>query len=152
MKQMVSAILCAIFALSVFMVPASAREAEGEPKAVRTVEYLEDGSYFVTEVTQAHPLARGSKSGSKTVTHYFAGGVAAWQLTVTGTFSYTPGASAKASSASAAVTLFASGTSFVSKNAYTSGASAHGYGQVRYSGRIYDKSVTLTCDSYGNLS
>lgn len=150
MKRIVCAILSVLLVFSVFTVQASA--VGSERKTITTVEYLDDGSYFVIEVTQSSPTARSSTTdGYKTATYYGGNGVAIWSVTVHGYFSYN-GSSAKATSASASVAIFDSNASFVSKNAYVSGASAYGYGSVKYGVNTGGKNVILTCDRNGNLS
>jgi len=91
-------------------------------------------------------------SGTKTATHYSAQGVAIWKVTVSGTFTYTPGVSAKATSASVTVGIADEDIKFIEKDSYTSSASAYGYGKVKYGIDYLGKTVKLTCDTYGNLS
>lgn len=150
MKKGISVLLCLCFLLTVIGMPAFATE---QPKKLVSVEYLEDGSYFVIEITQDMPRGRDySTSGTKTGTYYNSSGALIWKLTVRGSFSYNPGVSAKATSASATVAIADSSAKFVSKNAWTSGASAYGYAQVKYGSVTQSKTVVLTCDKYGNLS
>ena len=96
--------------------------------------------------------AATSKSGSKTKTYYSASNTAIFSVTVTGGFSYTYGVSASATSSVATVYIFDSSATFVSKNAYTSGATAYATGTVKYRGNSATLTVSLTCDKYGNLS
>ncbi len=117
------------------------------------MEYLDDGSYFVIEVVQNPQSARASyKSGSKTATHYGANGVAIWNVTVYGEFTYTPGVSSKATSSTATVGIIDRNASFVSKNAYTLGNAALANANVKYLSESVSKTVSLRCDSYGHLS
>lgn len=116
-------------------------------------EYCDDGSYFVVEVgTYVHRAKSSTVDGYKTAKYYIGGTDAVFAVTVYGTFSYTYGVSAKASSASCTVTRYAPKAEFVSKNAYVSGASAIAQGTVKYGTSNISKSVTLTCDEYGKLS
>ena len=138
MKKALSLICVLVLILSVAM-PVSAAAADNAPERSVSVEYLDDGSYFVIEVVQNSQSARASyKSGSKTATYYTASGSAVWNVTVYGEFTYTPGVSSNAS--------------FVSKNAYTLGNAALANANVKYLSESVSKTVSLRCDSYGHLS
>lgn len=151
MKKIFCLLLCVCILLVAVSVPASAAEAQA--KNAIYIERLADGSYFVIEVNQDAPVARSNTtSGSKTATYYGANGKAMWNVTVHGVFTYTPGVSASATSASVTVGIIDSGVKFVSKDAWVSGASAYGYAQVKYGSVTQSKTVVLTCDEYGNLS
>lgn len=151
MKKLFSLLFCMCALLVTVSVPAFA--ADMQAKNTVSIEYLADGSYFVIELNQDIPIARSSTvSGSKTATYYGANGKAMWNVTVRGEFTYTPGVSARATSASATVGIIDSGVKFVSKDAWVSGASAYGYAQVKYGSVTQNKTVILTCDKYGNLS
>lgn len=151
MKKLFSLLLCMCTFLVAVSVPAFAYDVQADNTT--SVEYLADGSYFVVEVDQDVPIARSNTvSGSKTATYYGANGKAMWNVTVHGEFTYTPGISARATSASATVGIIDSGVKFVSKDAWVSGASAYGYAQVKYGSVTQNKTVVLTCDKYGNLS
>ncbi len=151
MKKLFSLLLCMCMLLVTLSVPAFAADVQAENTI--SIEYLADGSYFVTEVNQDVPITRSNTtSGSKTATYYGANGKAMWNVTVRGEFTYTPGVSASATSASATVGIIDSGVKFVSKDAWVSGASAYGYAQVKYGSVMQSKTVVLTCDKYGNLA
>ncbi len=153
MKKALSLLMCVlVLTLSVAM-PVSAAAADNAPERSVSVEYLDDGSYFVIEVVQNPQSARTSyKSGSKTATHYGANGVAIWNVTVYGEFTYTPGVSSKATSSTATVGIIDRNASFVSKNAYTLGNAALANANVKYLSESVSKTVSLRCDSYGHLS
>lgn len=153
MKKVVSAFLCFVLFLSFAVIPANAIKEDNGVQCTTSIEYLSDGSYYIVEVVQAPSNSRSySTSGSKTATYYNSAGTAIWKVTVNGTFTYTTGVSAKATSASATVGIANSNAQFIEKNAYTSGASAYGYGKVKYKDTTASKTVVLTCDKYGNLS
>lgn len=152
MKKALSLICVLVLLLSVAM-PVNAAAADNAPERSVSVEYLDDGSYFVVEVVQNPQNARASyKSGSKTATYYTASGSAVWNVTVYGEFTYTTGVSAKATSSTATVGIIDRNASFVSKNAYTLGSAAFAYATVSYRGDTTNKTISLTCDSYGHLS
>lgn len=145
-KKAICALLSALMVMTVFTIQTSAADTS------KTIEYLDDGSYFVIEVVQPVTFARSnSTNGYKSATYYGANGAAIWRVTVHGYFSYN-GSSATATSASAEVAIFDSYAKFVSKNAYVSGASAYGHGSVKYGVNTGAKTVVLTCDRNGNLS
>lgn len=127
--------------------------AAPEDKLVSTsTEYLDDGSYIVTNVYEPAIQPRTGKIGSKDSTYYTANGTKVFVVTVNGTFSYVYGVSSTATGAEAVVSIYSNKASFVSKNAYTDGASAIATGTVSYLGTHITRTVVLTCDKYGNLS
>ena len=126
-----------------------------------TIEYLDNGDYIVTELVVDLPNApsqekvqetRATKTGSKTASYYNSAGSKIWSITVTGTFSYTSGSSSTATNSTATVNIYNSNAKFVSKNAYTSGSTATASGTVSFMATPTTKSVSVTCDKYGNLS
>lgn len=155
MKKWVSLLLTML----IFAVPLSGIAQAQERQDVltsTTIEYLENGDYIITELN--HPLYSWqtmansyTKPGSKTSTYYNSSGTAIWSVTVNGTFTYTYGVSATAASATASVNIYNSNASYVSKSAYTSGNTATATGTVKYNGLSTSKSVSVSCDKYGNL-
>lgn len=153
MKKVIALFLCIALLVSSAALPTSALDGSADTHMTISKEYLPDGSYFVVEIIQQSPLARSSTtSGSKTATHYNSQGTPIWKITVNGTFTYSSGISARATSASATVGIADGNAQFIEKNAYTSGASAYGYGKVKYIGSTASKTVVLSCDRYGKLS
>lgn len=146
MKKILVFVLVFAVAFSCFVVSASAVET------TRTVEYLADGSYYVTEIEESHSLARASKTGTKTSTYYTSDDIKVFSVRLMGTFTYNPGVSATATSETVNVVLHQSSATFVSKSSRHYGATAYGSGIVSYGGLTISKSVNLTCDKYGNLS
>ena len=99
MKKILSLLLCCSLLFAVATLPASAKAVPETPET-RTVEYLPDGSYFVTELTRENSLLRSSQGGSKTSTYYNSNDVAIFAVTVHGSFTYSYGVSSSATSAS----------------------------------------------------
>ena len=149
MRKFLSLVLVIALAFSCFAVSASAAEI---PQTTQTIEYLEDGSYFVTEIEESNSLARTSKTGSKTATYYTASDVKIFSVRVTGTFTYTYGVSASATSQTVNVILHHEDAKFITKSSSRSGATVRGSGTVSCLGLTIVKPVSLTCDIYGNLS
>lgn len=159
MKRVVSIFLATILLIGSLASVVGASEAPTVTK-YSTIEYLENGDYIVTELavdSSDTPIqvkdqeTRATKTGYKTATYYNSAGTKIWSVTVTGTFSYTYGVSATATSSSATVNIFVSGATFKNKNAYTTGNTAIASGTVVYNGMSTTKSVSVSCDKYGNL-
>lgn len=152
MKKVLSVLLTSLVLLPFLWISSYAAEAGVENLSSRTVEYLEDGSYFVIVVEQSAPCARSNKTdGYKNATFYDAGGTAIWAVEVHGYFTYS-GTSATADSATATVYRYASDATTLKKSSYVSGASAYAYASVKYLQSTASKTVKLTCDKNGNLS
>lgn len=150
MKRFLSIFLVLVLFTCTFSVAATA--VPEDTLISTTTEYLEDGSYFVTKVYESAIQPRTGKIGSKDSTYYSANGTKIFSVTVNGSFEYTPAVSATATGATATVARYTEKASFVSKDAYTSGASAIAVGTVSYNGINITRTVVLTCDKYGNLS
>ena len=149
MKKVTTAFLCAVL-LVVLVVPAYAQDNSNS--YTRYIEYQEDGSYFVIEIIQANTSSRSNTtSGTKSAMYYDSSNALIFTVDVTGTFTYN-GTSAAADSAVSAVYIYDSRASFENKGAYTSGASAIGYANVKLNSHPIYKAVTLTCSKDGRLS
>lgn len=149
MKKFLSLVLLLSVFVCAFGVPVSAIEVN-DKLVSRSVEYLENGDYFVTELYQPVIQPFTGTNGYKTSTYTTAYGSRVFSVTVYGTFTYN-GTSSSATSATASVDIYDSSASFVSKNAYTSGISAIATGTARYLGNNITRSVSLSCDKNGNL-
>lgn len=150
MKRFLALTLTVLLLLA--SLPMAAFAAPADKLVSTTTEYFEDGSYLVTNVYENAMQPRTGKLGYKDSTYYTASGTKVFIVTVNGTFDYTYGISSKATGATALVSIYSNKASFVSKNAYTDGASAIATGTVDYSGDKITRTVILTCDKYGNLS
>lgn len=157
MKRLLCSFLCILFLFSVFALPVNADNSVQNSTIVSST-YLDDGSYFTTEVVQQKTVGAIAKSavlptsGSKTLTYYNANNVAIWAIRVTGYYKYEYGISATADSATADVYIYNSNCVLVSKSSTVYGSTASASCTVRYISTYTDKTVTLTCDEYGNLS
>ncbi len=149
MKRFLAFVLTMLLLFSSFSMAAFA--APVDKLISTTTEYFDDGSYVVTNVYENAIQPRTGKTGAKEATYYTANGSRVFVVTVNGTFSYVEAVTSAATGATATVSIYSNKASFVSKNAYTSGASAIATGTVNYSGDTITKTVTLTCDKYGNL-
>lgn len=150
MKKVMAVTLCLIMLFTLVSSPVSALEPE-DILVKRAVEVLENGDTVQTEVYECAVQPRSGKSGYVTSTYVNAVGTTIWRLTVTGSFTY-DGVSSRATSAEATVYINnTTNAKFVSKNAYTSGASAIGTATVTYNASHTTRSATVSCDKNGNL-
>lgn len=149
MKKITVVLLCAVL-FGVLAVPAY---AQGDSNCgTQYTEYLEDGSYFVIKTTQSNTITRSNTtSGTKSAMYYNNANTLIFTVDVTGTFTY-DGVSATADSATVAVYIYDRSADLDNKGAYSSGASAIGYANVKVDSIRMYKSVTLTCSKDGRLS
>jgi len=133
-------------------VPFNAQAAE----TTTTVQYFEDGSYIVTEITVSNSRSI-TKVASKNKTYYDTNDQIQWKITVTGEFLY-DGATATCTYSSGTYTIYAT-----DKWQYSSGYSSYSGNSATYTatllrltlGIVVDRptfSVTVTCDPNGNIS
>lgn len=149
MKKVIFCLLVVAFYINCFALPVSAQEPR-DMLLSRTVEVLDNGDSIVTELYLDAVQPRTGTKGYKTST-YRANGVAVWDVTVNGAFTYNYGVSSTATGASATVVIHNSKAEFVSKNAYTSGNTATATATVAYNSVTTTRSVSVSCDKYGNL-
>ena len=152
MKKVCSIVLVSILLLGVCMFPALASTSESTTLVSHSEELLPDGGRYVVEVFQVNEQARRStQTGYATATYYDGTNVKIWTVRLQGEFTYTYGVSSKAVSAESSVTIFDSDAHFVSKDAYVSGNTAYGTGTVKYGTVTTIKTVSVSCDIYGNI-
>ncbi|MBE6737801.1 MAG: hypothetical protein E7566_04000 [Ruminococcaceae bacterium] len=150
-KIIVALLILTIFTFSVFCAPVSAVEAS-ETKV--TVEYLDNGCYIETIITQ-NTLTRGTISGTKTRNFNNSNGDVLWYVSVTGTFtyngatSYCHSCSHNAKSNSSYWTIRS-----VTSDTYVNTATATAVARQSSGTASHDftASVTLTCAKDGTLS
>lgn len=121
------------------------------------IEYLDNGCYIETTINVTRSTyASNTRSGSKTKTAKNASGAKLWSVTVHATFSYNPGVSATCTSCSGSSASYSSSwkvseaTCSKSGNSATATAKGTEYLNFLPIGSVTE-SVTLSCDSYGNL-
>lgn len=122
------------------------------------IEYYSDGSYTVTtiETSTITVLANSTVSKYKTTTHYSSKSEKEWDVTVTGTFTYT-GNSATCTNSTVSYKIYDSNWKVTSSVASKSGRTATGkFTLKRYVLGIPTKTVnetlTLTCSNTGVCS
>jgi len=119
------------------------------------IEYLEDGSFFMTKLSESNGFLRSSKSATKSVTYYDSTGIAQWNFSLTGTFTYNNSTSS-ATGSSARVTIYKSSWSTTSKSASYSSNKATGTVKVSKTTlggtTTIPKTLTITCSKTGTIS
>lgn len=158
MKKVVSILLCCIL----FTVNVSAAD-DVAYSADETIEYLEDGSYFVTKTEKISDslgvqLFSGIStcSGKRTKTHKSPSGAKLWEVSVTGTFTYN-GAKATCTKATVSAKSYSASWKVSNKSASKSGnkAKAQATGTLYKDSKAYaqyTETTTLTCSKDGKLS
>lgn len=122
------------------------------------IEYFSDGSYSVTTIESINVavMANSSVSKYKTITHYSSKDEKEWEITITGTFTYT-GSSATCTNSTVSYTIYDKNWKVTSAQASKSGRTATGeFTLKRYFLGIPTKTVnetlTLTCSNTGVCS
>lgn len=151
MKKLISLFSAILMITALFTFPVHAQEIE-------TIEYLPDGSYFVTTTTTNNSFNESGirrlsyvKSGAKDVSYFTASDIKVFTYRVTGTFKY-DGNTATCTKASSELIYIHSDCQSTTYSAYASGNKAIGNISTYYHGVHITKTVTLTCDKNGNLS
>ena len=146
-------ILTLIFCISV---PFGAM-AQSNTQPETEVEYLEDGSYLVTQIESGISLfASGSKTVKKYTSYYNSDDEIQWTLYLKASFTYT-GSSATCTSASTSYKIYESAWKVTDALATKSGRTATGdYVVKKYWLGIITTTVPVkiiaTCDNNGNIS
>ena len=149
MRKYVSLIL----AVLLFAMPVTVSAAE----EAQEIEYLADGSYFLTTITAQGARANGSNTVSKTQHYYNANNELQWMITVTATFSYN-GTSATCTYVTGTTSIVNTNSWYaISKTPSSSGNTAtytvtfeHKVLGVTVSKPTH--SVSISCDGNGNFS
>lgn len=149
--KLLSFICCFILFFSISAQSISASSISS-PQHEPVIEYLEDGSYIVTEWIDSTSSTRSSTSETKRSTYYGVNGNAVFSVSLTGHFTYTYGSSARALSQSVSVAVYDSSASYVSKSSSRSGATVYGSGTVAFGGINKTLSLQISCDIYGNTN
>lgn len=148
MKRILSCLLVAVFVW--MLIPLS--EAE-----TAIVEYLPDGSYFVTTIAaEDGPCLRGYTNQQRNSTYYNNSGVAQWKMTLYASFYY-DGTTSYANSCLVSYTIYHDAWYYEEKQEETNGNVASGTLKMAYKVlgiTIYtrSRSLTITCDKDGNIS
>lgn len=145
--------------LSIVLVFSMASTAFADNISTSDVEYLSDGSYYVTTINGNNAgisLFSTTTTASKTTTYYNSNGDSLWYVKVTGTFTYT-GSSSACTSSTVTAAAQSSYWKISSKSASRSGNTAMASATAKcYSGSIalqtITRTVNLTCSANGSLS
>ena len=152
-------LLCLLFGLFIFY-GFTATVYASDCGTHDSIEYLEDGSYFITTVIDNSEIAvpfSTTRSGSKTTAYYSKSGSKLWSVTVTGTFTYEDGSRATCTKSTVSTNVYSSSWKITHSSASKSGnnASATATGTLYRNSAPIDsitKTVTLTCNVNGVLS
>lgn len=153
MKRIFLLAVCLLLVSNALTLPATAAVLSESDQVIisQTVEDLGDGVFYIETIyVPSIQLYSNAKTGTKTAQYVYSGKTI-FAISVTGTFTY-DGSSSDATSASCRIVTYVEAAEIMSRNAYTSGASAVATGSVKYNGITIPKTVTLTCDQNGNLS
>lgn len=122
------------------------------------VEYFDDGSYIVTEITESAITTFAAKTinRSKSSHYYNSNNTKAWTVTVNGTFNYT-GSSATCTRSTASYSIYNNDWKVTSSAASKSGNKAIGAFTVKrynlgFLTKTVNRTVTLTCSNTGVCS
>ncbi len=120
------------------------------------IEYFDDGTYLITELTTENSLARSTRTASKSSSLYDNDGTTLWTVKLTATFTYN-GTTATCTSASTSYTIYDDQWRVTSATASKSGNKATGNFTVKKSFlgipiATKDVTVTLTCSPNGTVS
>ncbi len=153
MKKIISLFLAAVLAVSCLSLSGLAAQVQESQ-----VIYLEDGGYIVVSCSQQQTRSPdGTVSGRKDWTYYNGQGVQEWKYTLYATFEYIRGTEAVCTQTSCSVSIQDDAWSCTSKSATPGFACAVGNAtMVRkllfLTTSTVPVSVTLNCDTFGNLS
>lgn len=122
------------------------------------IEYFEDGSYIVTEITESSISTFDTKTITKSKSSYYYDNKdnAQWRVTITGTFNYT-GSSATCTKATTAYTIYDNAWKVTSAVPSKSGNKATGTFTVKkyvlgVPLKTVNRTVTITCSNTGVCS
>ena len=156
MKKIIS-IFSAITMLLVILLPTIAFANE-KNTTDNYIEYLEDGSYIVTEIETStiSTFSTSTTSKTKTATYYNDSNEKLWVISLAATFSYT-GSSATCTKATTSYSLYDSYWKVTKGTASRSGRTATGDFTVKkyvlgVPVKTINKTLTLTCSNTGVCS
>ena len=153
-KKGISLLLAFFIFANVFCTPVLAADTTGSEKQII---YYEDGSYAVATITYDRARTISERytakktGGTKEYIYYNSDDQPLWTFRVHGSFEY-DGNSAEAIDADYSQSVYVSFWSFVSANAYCSGASVSASGTFKKGLAPVSKTITLTCSKDGKLS
>lgn len=159
MKKILSLTMIFVLVCS-FNVSSFAVVNNNEIFARSDIEYLEDGSYIVTEITVGNSdfsvAAANTKSGSKTIKHYGSNNELQWTATIKGTFSYT-GSTAMCTASSITYSILDDSWKITSATASKTMNKAVGNVTAKHYFlgipiKTVEETITLICSASGVLS
>lgn len=170
MKKVISCFLAVVMILSFMTLSVSAADSHNadETQVIKdvdgsTIVCFEDGSFLsispvnVTKSSTATLATTKTVTGDRVAKFTNANGVVEWKYTLTASFSYVSGTSSKCTSASYTEEIYNNDWKFSDGSATKSGNVAYGKGKFVckiffVTVRTYNIDISITCDTYGNLS
>lgn len=156
-KKIIGIIICVMILCSQALLVSAAPADEEESVVNVERQYLENGDYIETVISESliTSYASNSKSGSKTSTFYNGDDVAMWYVKVSGSFTYT-GSSVWCTGASVSADSYSSYWSVSNRSSSYSGniATAKATGKRYYGNALIEtvnKTVNLSCSVSGSL-
>lgn len=158
MKKRILVLFICGFIFSCFMINTSAAAMITTDE---NIEYFSDGSYATITIEEVNaPATRGTvflKSGNKVYTYWDSQGNEQFQVTLYGEFNVNSGVSAVCVKSTISVSISNNVWKVISQSATKSGNQAKGTVTLkRYMLLVpvetREKTLTLTCDKYGNLT
>lgn len=146
-----------LLALSIFITVPFTAFAQDVTVTDESVQYFEDGSYLVTEITESiTPFSSGTKSKAKTVTFYENDDEKQWSVTLHTTFKYT-GTSVSCTNAYTSHVIYDSAWKVTQDDVSKAGSIVTGTFVVKkYWLGIITKTIPLkivtSCDRNGNIT
>lgn len=157
MKKLILVFLVLLMFLSFPMI-SYANDSEMAEYENGYIEYYEDGSYSITtiEASMISTFAASTVKQTKTTSHYSSKDEKEWDITVTGTFTFT-GSSATCTNSKVSYKIYDTNWKVTSAQASKSGRTATGeFTLKRYFLGIpietENKTLTLTCSNTGVCS
>lgn len=159
MKRAIS-LLTSLAMVFIFCFTTLAAVEETASRVQASIEYLNDGSYIETTITEEKTSysarATTTINGSKKITHKSSNGEVLWTATLKGTFTYT-GSSSACTASSITYSVVNDNWKITSATASKSGNKATGDITAKHyllgmPIKTVEKTVTLTCNSSGMLS
>ena len=133
MKKLVLVLLSFVLSAFCLTTPTAFAATQDDILIKQSVEMLDDGGTLISSLYECANQPRGGKTGYASATYTY------------------NGVTSSATDAEVSVSLYSDNVKFVSKNAYTSGASAIGTATVTYNASHTTRSATVSCDKNGNL-
>ena len=155
MKKTSSVLLCVLLMFSLSVPSFATNNIDNNT----IVEYMEDGSYFITTITVVEDFsvyATNTKTASKSTSYVDSDGTVYWKATLHASFRYT-GSSATCTDAYMTYSTYDTSWKFIEKSASKSSNTATGniifkHYVLGIPVKTIDRTITMTCSANGTIS